>query len=295
MGIFRDPFLPVIKIPDFLLSKETNNQWYRLGSAKFQLLPKQYEFMHSPEQFLGFVAGYGGGKTNIGAKKAAILSMTPNNRGLVGMETATDLADVAQRDLLDFLSEAELLVKAPTEKKNVAIVQCIDPATNRNLGYTSEIQFAHLDDPKHVRGRHLGWVWVDEASKVKKEAWLNLIGRLRWPAFRDRYVAYATGNPEGHNWLYDFFFNEEELKKLQCGKKGCQLTPEACNKRERQKRRGIHCTTYENYFLPPDYVGNMLSSYSEEERERYLEGSFDIFEGAIFKQFSHDLHVLAAA
>lgn len=284
--IWEDPFLPTIRPPTDLKS-----QWFQLGSAKFQLLPKQYVFLTAQEEFLAYISGYGGGKTRIGVIKAAYLSMHPDNRGLVGMEAATDLHDTAQRDLLEFLHEAELLKKEPAGRQP-AYVHCIDPLTGRNLGYTAEIHFKHLDDPKHVRGRHLGWVWVDEGSKVKREAWQNLIGRLRLPVFRNRYKAYVTGNPEGHNWIWDFFFDRDKLESMICNKPDCRLSREDCNRRMRLKRRAIHATSYQNYFLPPDYVDNMLAGFTDEERLRYIEASFDVFEGQIFKEFQHDVHVL---
>jgi len=290
MSIFIDPLLPKIEIPNDL-----HTQFFNLGSAKFQLLQKQYCFLAANEEFQAFVSGYGGGKTKIGAIKAAFLSMAPNNRGLVGMEASTDLDESAERDLLDFLLEAELLKEAPKSNKRTAIVHCIDPLTGKNLGYDSEISFVHLDDPKHVRGRHLGWFWIDEGSKVKREAWQNLIGRLRLPSFRNKYKAYVTGNPEGHNWIYDFFFNEELITQIKiCGKPGCKYcpaNPTECNRQMRLRRRAIHCTSYENYFLPPEYIENMLASFSEEERLRYLEGSFDVFEGQIFREFNESTHV----
>lgn len=285
--IWTDPLLKTIAVPEDLKS-----QWFTLGSAKFQLLPKQYQFLKANEEFLAFISGYGGGKTRVGSYKSAFNSMVPNNRGLVGMEAGTDLTETAERDLLDFLYEAQLLKKAPTSKDHTAIIHCIDLATGKNLGYDSEISFVHLDDPKHVRGRHLGWFWIDEGSKVKREAWQNLIGRLRLPAFRNRYQAFTTGNPEGHNWIYDFFYNQEFLETMICGKPDCKYSNSECNRRMRLKRRSFHCTSYENYFLPPEYIDQMVSSFTDEERRRYVEASFDVFEGQIFKEFRHDLHVV---
>jgi len=286
--VWRDSALPQITTPSDL-----KTQQFRLGSARYQLLPSQFEFLHAKEEALGYIGGFGSGKTRIGTIKASILSMFPNNRGIVGRLASTDLEDTTQRDLLDFLREAELLKEEPNARNKKAVVHCIDPRTGQNLGYTSEISFQHMDDPKHLRSRHIGWFWIDEASEVGKKAWTNLIGRLRWPAFRGRYQAFATGNPEGHNWVYDFFFNEELISKALCGHPGCTLSPIECNViHVRKKRRGINAPTSQNYFLPPDYIEQMYSSYSPEEIQRYLEASFDAFEGQIFREFTHDVHVI---
>ncbi len=287
---WSDPIVPKIEPPENL-----KKQWFQLGSAKFQLLPKQYIFLAAQEEFLGYISGVGGGKTRIGAIKSAYLSMHPKNRGLVGREALPDLDDTAQRDLLDFLREAELLKEAPNQKTKRAIVHCIDPITQENLGYTSEIAFQHLDDPDHLRGRHLGWFWIDEGSELRStKAWSTLVGRLRLPTFRGRYKGIVTGNPRGRNWIYDFFFNPEKLETMICGKPGCPLSDKECNKRLRLKRRSLHCTSYENYFLSPDYIDNMIASYTEEERRREVEAEFDVFEGQVFKEFREDLHVITA-
>lgn len=287
MGVWKDPLLPQIIIPSDL-----EKQWFRLGSAKYQLLPAQYQFLAAKEETIGYMGGYGSAKTFAGVLKTAHLAMFPNNRIIVGRNAATDLEETTQRDLLDFLVEAELLKEAPNSKTKRAIIYCVDPVTGQNLGYTSEISFQHLDDPKHLRGRHIGAFWIDEGSEVQKAAWQNLMGRMRWPAFAGRYQAYVTGNPEGHNWIYDYFFNEELLSGQLCGHPKCMLSPTDCNAALRRKRRGIHTTTYENYFLPRDYVENMIAAYSPEERARFLEGSFDIFEGAAFREFNYNLHVI---
>ena len=44
--IWRDPILPVIAIPEDLKTKQ-----FRLGSYRYSLLPKQYEFLSAHEEF----------------------------------------------------------------------------------------------------------------------------------------------------------------------------------------------------------------------------------------------------
>ena len=111
--IWTDSLLPKLNPPPDLFDKATNKEWFTLGSARFQLLPQQWQFLSANEEYVGYVSGYGGGKTKVGAIKSAFLSMTPGNRGLVGMEAATDLQEAAQRDLMDFLWEAQLIKETP--------------------------------------------------------------------------------------------------------------------------------------------------------------------------------------
>lgn len=290
MAVWKDPLVPRIVSPSDL-----KQQWFQLGSKKFQLLAHQYELLCAKEQVIVMMGGYGCAKTDGGVKKIAHLAMHPNNRIIVGRNAATDLEETTQRDLMDFLWEAELVKEAPNSKNKRVIVHCINPVTQENLGYTTEISFQHLDDPTHLRGRHIGAFWIDEASEVKQDAFKNLMGRLRWPAFAGRYQALVTGNPMGRNWCFDLGFNEELATKMTCGRPLCTLSDRECNARMRRKRRSIHARSIDNYFLPPDYIENMLNTYTPAERKRYMDGEFDVFEGAVFSEFERELHVLEAA
>jgi PBSX family phage terminase large subunit len=291
MAVWRDPLRSPIAIPPDL-----DKQWFQLGSKKFQLLAHQYELLASKEELIVMMGGYGCAKTDGGVKKIAHLAMFPGNRILVGRNAATDLEETTQRDLCDFLHEAELMKVPPNSKTKKAIVYCVDPVTQKNLGYTSEISFQHLDDPNHLRGRHLGVYWIDEASEVKKEAHKNLAGRLRLPAFAGRYQAIITGNPQGRNWCFDLGFNEEEIVKKLCPvKKHFHATTEDSNVCVRKRYRAIHARSIDNYFLPDSYIENMLNSYSPAERKRYMDGEFDVFEGAVFGEFDPEIHILGEA
>src|SRR6058998_2777663 len=163
-GVWIDPALPKIPIPPDLQTTT-----FKLGSARYQLLPAQYMFLVAQEEACAYMGGFGSGKTQIGVIKSAIMSMFPRNRGIVGRLNATDLEETAQRDLLDFLRDAELLAQEPNSRNKRALVHCVDPTTGENLGEYSEISFQHLDDPDHLRGRHVGWFWIDEVSEVRKK------------------------------------------------------------------------------------------------------------------------------
>jgi len=267
-----------------------------LGSKKFQLLSHQYEMLAAKEELVIAMGGYGCAKTDAGVKKIAHLAMWPNNRIIVGRNSHTDLVDTTQRDLMDFLYEAQLVKVPPNSKVKTCIVHCVDPRTQQNLGYTSEINFQHLDNPEHLRGRHIGAYWIDEASEVKLKAHLNLQGRLRLPAFAGKYQALITGNPQGRNWCFDLGFNEELIMAARCkNPKHSHSDPLDSNLCVRRKRRAIHARSIDNYFLPPDYIDNMLSSYNAMQVKRYMDGEFDVFEGAVFGEFDNDMHILRAA
>lgn len=292
MAVWKDPLTPRIAIPS---KEELKRTWYQLGSKKYQLLPHQYELLRAKEETLVMMGGYGCAKTDAGVKKVAHWAMIPNNRIIVGRNAATDLEETTQRDLMDFLWEAELVKVAPNSKTKKAIIHCVDPATNAPLGYTAEISFQHLDDPKHLRGRHIGNYWIDELSETKVAAHLNLQGRLRLPCQAGRYQALLTGNPDGFNWGYDIGWNEERITTAVCkNPEHYHPTLEEGNRCLRLRVRAIHARSIDNWFLPPSYIENMLANYTAAQVQMYMDGEFMVMEGAVFTEFDRSVHVLAA-
>lgn len=247
---------------------------FQLGDAKFYLLPKQWEFMWCRERYPNYTGGYGSGKTQAGIYRGALLSMQPDNLGIVGRSAETQLELTTKRDFMQFLYDAKLLKSEPN-KKHGAIVYCVDPKTNKPIGKTSEVQFDHMEDPDHIHGSHTGWFWMDERAESPFASFLKLVGRNRRPNIPFR-SGFATGNPNGHDWGYDFWFNPQKILALA---KEIQL-----------ERRAIHATSYENYYLDPQYIKDMESAYPEEWLKRYLLGDMDVFEGQIFKEFLHNVH-----
>lgn len=255
---------------------------YYFGQKEVYFLPKQWRFVFAPEFEVGYLGGYGCAKTQSGIMRATRLSTWyPGNRGIIGRYAATDLAATTQRDCLEFWEQANLLADYKEKgryKVPTAILKCVDPMTQRILpGKTSEVQFLHLDDPTHIHGHKIGWFWADEASEISVESYRKLISRVRLVGFEGTYTGFVTGNPEGHNWIYKHHFDPEALANLK---------PEV-----RKTRKAFHATTYENWFLPPEYVENMHNSYSEAFRKKYMEGSFDVFEGQIYEEFETSTHV----
>ncbi len=267
-----------LKIPS---DEELKNTPFYFGHKEVRFLPKQWEFVFANEMEIGYIGGVGSAKTQSGIMRATRLSTWyPGNRGIIGRYAATDLASTAQRDALEFWEEAKLLddfkergkYKVPT-----AILKCVDPITQEILrGKTSEVQFLHLDDPNHILGHKVGWFWAEEIQQVSRDAWNKLHTRMRLPGFEHVYSGFCTGNPDGHNWPYMHFFDPESLAQLKA--------------EVRNKRRSIHATSYENWFLSKEYLENMESTFSEKFRKKMMDASFDVFEGQIFEEFSVKTH-----
>ncbi len=262
---------------------------FYFGKKEIYFYQKQFELCFAPETEIAEVGGYGTLKTVGGICRATRLSTWyPGNLGIIGRFASTDLAATTQKDCLEFWEEANLLddfVDKGKYKIPTATLKCVDPYTQEILkGKYSEVLFAHLDDPTHTHGHHTGFNWLDEGNETVREAWDQLMSRMRRKGFAGLYSQWVTSNTnKGREWIYDHFFDPLKMAELK------QKRPAAF-----AARRAIHVTTYEvRKYLPPNYIENMENSYSEKMVKVYLGGSYDNFEGQIFEDFDPQVHVFS--
>lgn len=276
---------------DFVVppAEEIESTPFAFGNKEVIFTPKGWELCFRPEFSIALTGGLGSSKTHPGICRATRLSTWfPGNLGLIGRFASTDLAGTTRKDALDFWEEAGLLElfreKHPEYKVPTAVLRCVDPYTQAIIpNKFSEVIFVHLDDPEHAKGYHLGWGWIDEANQTKKAAHNMLVGRCRRPGFEGVYSVWETSNADrGKDWLWNHYFNPETLDALK---------PEV-----RAQRIGITTTTYENRRnLPPDYISNMESQYSEKLCRVLLGGSYESFEGQIFDEWDDQVHCFRMA
>ncbi len=131
----------------------------------------------------------------------------------------------------------------------------------------SQIYGLHCQSEEKIRSFNADWGHIDEVCEVKEDIYKQLLARLRGPAGPRK--CWLTGNPEGRNWVYRTFV-------------GQQLEDHAY----------FHGRTREATFLPKDYIQRLFASYDAAWVERFLEGSWDVFEGQVFPQFDRNTHVL---
>jgi PBSX family phage terminase large subunit len=132
----------------------------------------------------------------------------------------------------------------------------------------SSIFFRSCDDPTKFKSINLDGFALDEPVDISEDVFKVLQGRLRGRHGKYRFSIMA-GNPSSKtNWVYTRFFENttDEYKVVQT-------------------------TTYDNVFLPSDYVKNLEESYDVEYANRYLRGEWGSFEGLIYKNFSTEKHI----
>lgn len=183
----------------------------------------------------------------------------PGILGLVCRATYPELRDTTRREFLSIVTDQLYMKEGRDYTFNRA---------ENHFRFTngSEVLFRSLDDPDKFKSLNLGFFYIDEASEANEEIFLMLQGRLRQKGVRR--CGYMTSNPEGHNWLWKWFVATQ--------KPGYAF---------------FHAPTTENTHLPQDYI-EALMQYPENWRRRYMEGSFDVFEGQVYPMFDYDIHTI---
>ena len=227
----------------------------------WELTPKQDEYIfwkddEIGQHYLAWMGGVGKGATTAGCHKAMYLSQKyPRNRGLIGRKTFPSLRDTTMLTFEDMYplksgrgwkwKESEMKLTLPNK---------------------SEILFRHLDNP-NLGSLEIGWFYIDQAEEVTEDVFYTLYRRLRLKRVSHR-AGFITGNPQGHDWIYDRFKSHP--------KKNFHL---------------IESTTMDNEVnLPPEYVESLLEMPDRWKR-RYVYGSWEEYAGKIYP-FREDAHLL---
>ena len=132
----------------------------------------------------------------------------------------------------------------------------------------------------------LGWFWIDQAEEIDEERFTLLLSRLRkqTPLYDEAGRQWATAptyglltfNPEGSDHFLYKFFHPDSPDHLQDARLYMASTYDAV---------AVGIATQE-------YVDTLVSVFPEPARKRYLEGSWDIFEGRVLPAFDPASHAL---
>ena len=236
-------------------------------------LPQQQAFItDAVHRLVGYGGGFANGKTTGGAVKALGLStLFPRNQGMICRWEKNDL-------LTSTMHEFFRICPPGIYKKN----DQLGTLTFKPSAGGSTVLYQGLKDG--VIGPNLGWFWIDQAEEVPEACFLDLMGRLRkeTPVYdpEGRLLGYApqqgfvTFNPEGSgHWLWKYF-HEDSAHKL----------PDS---------RLYMASTYDALkagFIRQDYIDGILRTYPAAAQKRYLQGSWDAFEGRIYPQFDPSAH-----
>lgn len=241
-------------------------------------LDHQKQFHQSGAKYRAMVSGVGAGKTLMGAKE--IIKWTqiyPGGTFVIGRLTAKALRETTQKRFFEVCPDA--LIHSFNKSEAKAIINT--PVA----GVFSEILFMHLDDPGPLGSLDISAFWIDEAhepdgGEVPETTFQMLMARLRHEVGPHR--GFVTTNSGGKDWVWRYFFDpkkiERDLVLLEKWKNGEHKVKPATF-------WGENVPTSANPFLPEGYVEQLTANNPEHWVKRFLDGSFDVFEGQIFPEF----------
>lgn len=243
--------------------------------SKITLKRHQSAFVDAPEQNVGLFGGLGNGKTLIGCLKIAELATKyPNNLCLIGRLTYPELRDSTKEvfmGLLEGTDQRGALYPPQAYVHNKS-------ENSIEFWNKSRVIFRHLDEPANILSMNLGAYYVDQAEEIDEDVFLTLQGRLR----RENIPVYkglVTGNPKPLTWPYYKFgvdkFSDEDISK--------DIRADGYHTAVNGGYRMITAPTAANASnLPLDYINNLKESYSPEWFDRFVNGAWGVFDGAIF-------------
>jgi hypothetical protein len=227
------------------------------------MFPPQREWWNLPNFVRVFVAGYGGGKTFVGAKRAISLALTNSQCPGAAVSPSYGIAKrTVVRTIIDLLVGKQSLVG------NKELVWSYNAGehvfTIRYHGRVGIIYILSGDNPRSLIGPNLAWAWIDEPFVQDVDVFTQMIARIRHPN-ATLLELNLTGTPEQLNWGYDLCIGEME-----------DYTDVGV----------VRASTRGNLVLPADYVGRLESAFSEKAAKAYIEGQFiNLSEGQVYYGF----------
>ena len=137
------------------------------------------------------------------------------------------------------------------------------------------IEFKSADNPKHLVSVSLDGMLVDEAARIKPEAWM---GGLR-PRLTDKrgWAIFCT-TPLGRNWLYEEIYRRGDPNDEKYDATGAY--------------ENVTWVTEDNPFIDRDEIQHAKATLPPRYYAREYLASYDAFSGTVFEEFDPKVHVV---
>jgi len=232
----------------------------------------QAEFLALPQKYRAFVAGYGTGKSAIGAVSSCkhYWEHPKVNQGYFA-PTYPQIRDIYYPTIEEVAYWMGLRVDIKTGDKEVHVYN--------GRFYKGTTICRSMERPGTIIGFKIGHAHVDELDvmdiKKAREAWRKIIARLRWNDSKIKNGADVTTTPEGFRETHRLFV-DEVLRKPKL----------------KESYGLIQASTYDNEAnLPADYIQSLLDTYPEELIAAYLRGQFvNLTTGTVYRCYDRTRH-----
>lgn len=234
------------------------------GKLRRKMLPHQLAIIYSTKPFPALVTGFGGGKTEALIMKSLKQLFEIDNCVLGIYEPTVDLIKkILYPRYEEILSNANLLY---TLNKTEGLL---------TINGVGQIIFRSLENPSRIIGYETHHSHVDELDTLPmdkaEEAWIKILGRNRKkitniPNAVNTISTYTT--PEGYRFVYHKWAkNKDPNYELIKGR------------------------TYDNLFLPKEYIKTLEESYPKHLIKAYLNGEFvNLESGQVYVDFDPELN-----
>lgn len=160
------------------------------------------------EKYL-LVGGYGSGKSYHIAFKIVLKLLEEKRKCMVVREVFATLQESCYDLFCEILEDMDLLtedIKVYRRKKN-KVLALKSPLSFR-FHNGSKIIFKGMDKPEKAKSINgVSIVWLEEASEIKYDGYLELLGRLRTPDVSMHFIL-STNPICRENWIYRHFFKK---------------------------------------------------------------------------------------
>lgn len=230
-------------------------------------LPHQEAFHADKAKFKGFFGGYGSGKTRTTDEEMLMLALeNPGTAGCVTAATVKQLTETSQKTFFEDVCPPPLIKEHKKQESKTILVNGTEI-----LWYTS-------DDEGKLRSLNLGFFKMEEASEQKYEIFAQLQTRLRNNKMKN-HTGLLASNPD-MNWIKTKFL-------LQAGNIHGSDVDYSLQMIGNNPDVSVHIApTRLNIYLPANFESGLRVSKPEWWIRRFLEGSFEHTEGAVYPNFS---------
>lgn len=279
---------------------------------EYELLPAQRKFLNLDHDISLDISiyqgGFGSGKTFCGSLLGILLCLQyPGIKGLVVAETFPLVDGTTKEEWFKHL-DAMGFIREVDWKYNVT------DSTLRFIKLGSSVKFSHCADPYKLRSREVGFIQIEEASQIQGATFKELLGRLRQTVLKDGKVLprrrlFAHTNPEASKgWIYEHFIEKtkstieyhDDTEEWTIGNHTgttryvTKLVEEDVEGTKiKVMYRLVLAPTTQNFFLPPEYIAGMKSSFDGEFYRINVLGEFgDYTSGLVTKGFNKDRQLM---
>lgn len=259
------------------------------GAFELMYEPQDYQMkLHKdPHLIRGIFGGFGSGKTTMAVAEIVDHCLSiPNGCTLITANTIKQLKKTAMKEF--FAQMPEELITDFNKQENVV-----------TLYNGHEVLFYPSDDDTKIRSLNLTAFYIEEASGIKYQIFVELQNRLRNPAgleykvdhngkpimdkdgrpviLKNKLIGIVCSNPDV-NWIRTNFLLESETI-TGYGAEGYYVE-------KPNKFFSSHIiASRQNKFLPADFIERNSVNKPDWWIQRYLFGSFDYSDGMVYPDF----------